>query len=151
MKKIAALTLGLLILASPAWAAWSIVSSRVSDYKDNLGSHAVIRITVTIDGSAGSFTTDDIVGSVRQFLTGYAYWIAVDGIDTATAPQVTITDPWNFTRFADTTSFHATNPISVTGNSYNGQYPQIFDGSTFSFNDAGDNAQTFYLYLDMVQ
>ena len=153
MKKLLVIVIAALTLyAVPSYATWSILSSKVADYRDNLGAHAVIRITVTIDGSAGSFTTSDITGSVRQYLEGgYMYWIAIDGIDTGVAPQITITDPWSFTRFADSTSFHATNPVSVPGNTYNGQYPQIFDGSTFTFTDSGNNGQKFYLYLDMVR
>jgi len=150
-RKVLALIFALFILTvTPAFATWSIVSSTVDQFEDALGEHAVIRITVTIDGSAGSFTTADVVGSVREHLKGYAYWIGIDGVDTGVGPDLTITDPWGFTRFNDT-SYHATNPTTVRGNAYNGQYPQIFDGSTFTFTDSGDNAQVFYLYLDMVR
>jgi hypothetical protein len=152
MKKALILAIMVLfIVSTPAFATWSIVSSKVSEYNDSYGAHAVVRITVTIDGSAGSFTTEDVAASVRKYINGYLYWIGIDGIDTGVAPQITITDPWNFTRFADATSFHATNPVGVAGNSYNGQYPQIFDGTTFTFTDSGNNGQKFYLYLDMVR
>ena len=149
-KRILAIVVLVMLMAVPSFAAWTITSQKVSDYSDNLGYHAVIKITVTIDGSAGSFTTADISGSVRKFLKGYVYWFGIDGVDTGTAPQLTVTDPWNFTRFVYA-SFHATNPVTVAGNVYNGQYPQIFDGTTFTFTDSGDNGQVFYFYMDMVQ
>jgi hypothetical protein len=151
MKKLLALILFFtLVFAGPAMAGWTVVSSTMSDYKDGLGQHSVIRITITIDDNGGSFTTADIVGSVRAGLLGYMYWVGVDGVDTGTAPQLTITDPWGFTRFVFA-SFHATTAITVRGDVYNGQYPQIFDGSTFTFTDSGDTGQVFYLYLDMVR
>ena len=139
-----------MFFATPAFATWAIVSSTVDQFSDGLGEHNVIRITVTIDGSAGSFTTDDVVGVVRQYIKGYLYWVGIDGVDTGVGPDLTITDKWGFTRFNDTT-FHATDPVTVRGDAYNGQYPQIFDGTTFTFTDSGDNGQIFYLYLDMVR
>jgi hypothetical protein len=150
MKKLSLILALIFALTTPAFAGWTILSSTMDEFEDSLGEHVVIRITVTIDGSAGSFTTQDIVTSVRSGLKGYAYWIGIDGVDTGVAPQLTITDPWGFTRFVGT-SFHATTALTVRGNSYNGQYPQIFDGSTFTFTDSGDNGQIFYLYLDMVR
>ncbi len=151
MKKLVLLIMFFtLVFASPAMATWTIVSSTVDQYKDSPGQHSVIRITVTIDGSAGSFTTADIVGPVRENLMGYMYWVGIDGVDTGVAPQLTITDKWGFTRFVST-GFHATTAITIRGDAYNGQYPQIFDGSTFTFTDSGNNAQVFYLYLDMVR
>jgi hypothetical protein len=152
-RKLSLITLFLLagiFLATPSFAGWTITASTVDRFNDSLGEHAVIRITVTIDGSSGSFTTGDVVASVRENLKGYMYWVGIDGVDTGIAPQLTITDKWNFTRFVGTT-FHATNPITVRGDAYNGQYPQIFDGSTFTFTDSGNNEQYFYLYLDMVR
>ena len=150
MKKLLAIFAIILLLATPSFATWTIVSSTVDQFQDGLGEHTVIRITVTIDGSAGSFTTDDIVGVVRQHIRGYMYWVGIDGVDTGVAPQLTITDKWGFTRFVYT-GFHATTAITVRGDIYNGQYPQIFDGSTFTFTDSGNDAQVFYLYLDMVR
>ena len=47
--------------------------------------------------------------------------------------------------------FHATNPILVTGNVYNGAFPQIFSGSTFTFTDSGDNASNLLYAFDMVR
>jgi len=142
-----------LLLAAPCFAAWSVSASSVVDsYKDDVGEHNLVKLTIVSDGSSGSVDTSDLTNVVSQDFRGYIYWIGIDPVGTLTAaPQLTITDAYGFTQFSDTTSFHATNSIKVTGNSYDGQYVHVSNGDVFSFNDVGDNLDSFYLYLDLVR
>jgi len=142
-----------LLLAAPCFASWSISAASIVDrYKDDVGEHSLVKMTVVSDGSTGSFDTDDLPAAVLQDFRGYIYWIGIDPVGTLTAaPQITITDKYGFTQFADTTSFSTSSSIKVTGNSYDGQYTHISDGDVFSWNDIGDNLDSFYLYLDLVR
>jgi hypothetical protein len=142
-----------LIFPSGAYAlsGCTITSKTVDRYSDKIGEHALIRITVTQTGTTFSFTTGDLIAAVANDWKGYIYWIGIDPTGTHdAAPQLTITDTWGFTQFSDTTSFHVTNAIKVTGNSYDGQYVHLSDGMTFAFNDVG-TAEVLLLFLDIVR
>ena len=147
------IVLALMFVSAPCFAAWSVSAASVVDsYKDDVGEHNLIKVTVVADGSSGSFTSGDLPAVVQQDFRGYVYWWGVDPVGTLTAaPQLTMTDTYGFTQFTDTTSFEVTNSIKVTGNSYDGQYPHLSNGDVFSFNDVGDNEDSFYLYLDCVR
>jgi hypothetical protein len=142
-----------LIVPSVAYAlsGCTITSTTVDSYSDSIGEHAVIRVTVTQTGTTFNFTTGDLIADVANDWKGYIYWIGIDPTGTHdAAPQLTITDTWGFTQFSDTTSFHVSNPIKVTGNSYDGQYVHLSDGMTFAFNDVG-TAEVLLLFLDIVR
>jgi hypothetical protein len=142
-----------LLLAAPCFAAWSVSASSVVDsYKDDVGEHNLVKLTIVSDGSSGSVDTSDLTNVVSQDFRGYVYWYGIDPVGTLTAaPQITVTDAYGFTQFTDTTSFSASANVKVTGNSYDGQYTHISNGDVFSFNDVGDAADSFYLYLDLVR
>ena len=147
-----ALLAGLFIYSNAhALSGCTITSTIVDRFEDRLGEHAVIRVTVTQTGTTFNFTTGDLTRQVAGVWKGYIYWIGIDPVGTHdAAPQLTVTDTWGFTQFEDTTSFHVTNPIKVTGNSYDGQFVHVSDGMTFAFNDVG-SAEVLYLFLDIVR
>jgi hypothetical protein len=142
-----------LLVAVPCHASWSVSASTVVDsWSDDVGEHSLIKITVVSDGSTGSFASTDLISAVQMNFRGFIYWFGIDPIGTlTTAPQLTMTDAYGFTQFTNTTSFEVTNSVKVTGNSYDGQYPHISAGDVFSFNDIGNAAESFYLYLDCVR
>jgi hypothetical protein len=146
-------SLALMLCAAPAMAAWSIDGGTVVDrYVDTIGEHSVIKIVVTVDNDAGSFTTADLSDDVEKRFRGYMYYIAIDPEGTLTAaPQLTLTDVNGVSQFVDTTSFHATNTVKVTGNSYDGQFPHVTNNCTFTFNDVGDAADSFTIFIDLVR
>jgi hypothetical protein len=145
MKKLILLAILAMALIVPsvayALSGCTITSTTVDSYSDSIGEHAVIRITVTQTGTTFNFTTGDLIADVANDWKGYIYWIGIDP---------TGTDTWGFTQFSDTTSFHVSNPIKVTGNSYDGQYVHLSDGMTFAFNDVG-TAEVLLLFLDIVR
>jgi hypothetical protein len=150
---IAIIAVAFLFFALPLYAATgcTVTSAIVDKYHDNVGEHTTIRVTVTQSGTTFSFTTGDFIAQVANEWKGYIYWIGIDPVGTHdAAPQLTITDKWSFTQFSDTTSFHVSNPIKVTGNSYDGQYIHVSDGMTFAFNDVG-TTEVLYLFLDVVR
>ena len=156
MKKLILIAILVMALIIPSGASatltnCTIASKNVDRYSDMLGEHVVIRITVTQTGTTFSFTSGDLTNKVGAEFKGYLYWIGIDPTGTHdAAPQLTITDKWGFTQFADTTSFHVSNPIKVTGNSYDGQYVHVSGGMTFAFNDVG-SAEVLLLFLDIVR
>ena len=153
MKKLIILISALLLFPVIGWAAsgCTVTSSVVSNYKDNIGEHSIIKLVVTQTGTTFSFTSADLAASDREAWKGYMYWVGIDPTGTLdAAPQLTITDQWNFTQFSDTSSFHTANPIKVTGNSYDGQYVHLTTGQTWSFNDVG-TAEVLTIYIDAVR
>lgn len=129
----------------------TVASTVVDRYEDSLGEHAVIRITVTQTGTTFSFTSGDLTSYTAEAWKGYVYWIGIDATGTLdAAPQLTVTDKWSFTQFSDTSSWHVSNPVKVTGNSYDGQYLHLTAGQTWSFNDVGDG-EVLTIYLDVVR
>lgn len=146
------LAAGLLLASTAGAASGCTVASYLADaYSDGLGEHSIIRITVTQTGTTFSFTSSDFIEAVGRKHKGYIYWIGIDATGTLdAAPQLTITDRFGFTQFSDTTSFHVSNPIKVTGNSYDGQYTHVTDRATWSFNDVG-TSEVLVIYVDLVR
>jgi hypothetical protein len=152
MKRLLIVFLILFAAHSAFAASGCTVASSVADrYSDTIGEHVVVKITVTQTGTTFNFTEADLSNTVQKVWKGYVYWIGIDPTGTLdAAPQLTITDRWNFTQFSDTSSFHVANPIKVLGNSYDGQYVHLLPGQVWSFNDVGAS-EVLTMYVDIVR